>query len=102
MKNVLLSDLLTLAQAARTFPVRPSPSTLWRWRSRGIGGVRLETVMVGGRRYVSREALERFVGELTAAREPQIIPVAARSPQISRDLVAAKLLDGPSPSSDAR
>ena len=95
MSDAPFSNLLSLAQAARSLPGRPSPSTLWRWRSRGIGGVRLETVMIGGRRYVSREALERFVGELTAAREPQSNPVTGRSPQMSRDLQAAKLIRGP-------
>src|SRR5436853_7301545 len=67
----LSESLLTLSAAARELP-GPSGkglhvSTLWRWSLRGIRGIRLETVMVGGIRYTSREALERFVGRTTAA-----------------------------------
>lgn len=35
-------------------------STVYRWVSRGIDGVRLETYRIGGRRYVHRRALEEF------------------------------------------
>lgn len=35
-------------------------STVCRWVSRGVDGVRLETYRVGGRRYVRRRALEEF------------------------------------------
>lgn len=44
---------------------RPHPSTLHRWRLRGIQGVRLETVRLGGRRYCSVEAVHRFRNKLT-------------------------------------
>ncbi len=60
-------DLLTLAQAARAFPEKPHPSTLWRWRRKGIGGVRLRTVRIGGKIYVPREAIDEFVSALTAS-----------------------------------
>ncbi|HET6249493.1 MAG TPA: DUF1580 domain-containing protein [Tepidisphaeraceae bacterium] len=36
-------------------------SVLERWRTRGIRGVVLETVKIGGTRYTSAEALARFV-----------------------------------------
>lgn len=49
--------LLTLAQAMHGLERRPSPSTAWRWYRKGILGVRLETVVVGGRRYTSKAAL---------------------------------------------
>ena len=48
---------------------RPHPSTLHRWRLRGIAGVRLETVRVGGRRLCSVEAVRRFVDRVTLARD---------------------------------
>jgi hypothetical protein len=64
-------QLLSLAEAARTLPGRPDPSTLWRWRTRGIRGSRLSTVLVGGRRFVSRQALTDFVERLTKATDPQ-------------------------------
>lgn len=43
---------------------RPHVSTCWRWWRHGIRGVKLETVVIGGRRYTSREALQRFFQEL--------------------------------------
>src|SRR5829696_2538443 len=39
-------------------------STLERWRLRGVRGVRLDTILLGGLRCTSVEALERFFHEL--------------------------------------
>jgi hypothetical protein len=88
----LRRELLTLAEAARSLPKRPSPSTLWRWHSRGIGGVRLETIMIGGRRYVAREALQDFVARLTAAREPKAAACPPRPDDVRGRLEHARLL----------
>lgn len=60
-------SLLSLAEAAKTLPTRPSVSTLHRWRLRGVRGVTLETVLLGGRRLTSAEALGRFANAATAA-----------------------------------
>ena len=46
---------------------RVHPSTIHRWRIRGARGVRLETVLAGGKRYTSHEALLRFCAGTTAA-----------------------------------
>jgi hypothetical protein len=61
MTNSLNESHITLAEAARLLPGRPHSSTLARWALRGVKGVRLETVKVGGRRFTSREAIERFI-----------------------------------------
>lgn len=42
-------------------------STLTRWCRQGIGGVRLESVKVGGRRYVRREDVRRFLAAYAAS-----------------------------------
>lgn len=65
MLSDLTEHMLTLTEAARHLPGRPHVSTLWRWYTRGVRGVRLETLVVGGRRYTSREALQRFSERLT-------------------------------------
>jgi hypothetical protein len=44
-------------------------ATCHRWIKTGIAGVRLETLFVGGRRYTSVEALERFFQESTEAKK---------------------------------
>ena len=68
------SDFLTLAQGARVAPGSPSPNCLWRWcrigvKSRSGERVRLEHVRMGGRIFVTREALERFGKALAEADE---------------------------------
>lgn len=60
MIDISTEHLLTMTEAARLLPGRPSTCTLWRWRTRGVDGRVLESVTVGGRTYTSREALQRF------------------------------------------
>jgi hypothetical protein len=65
-------QLMTFAQAARY--ARPpgsrpaAPSSLWRWHRHGIAGVKLETICLGGTRYTSAEALQRFFRAVTEAK----------------------------------
>ena len=66
--GILSEQTVTLTEASRIFPGRPHSSTLWRWHQRGCRGIRLETAVIGGRRYTSREAIERFIGRTTEAR----------------------------------
>jgi hypothetical protein len=68
MPAILFDEtLLTLQAAAASLPGRPHISTLHRWRLRGVRCVRLEPCLVGGTRYTSREALQRFVDAITIA-----------------------------------
>jgi len=71
MIDLASESVLTLSAAAREVPSLSGRgvhvSTVWRWALRGCRGVRLETLMVGGVRYTSREALQRFAERLTAA-----------------------------------
>jgi hypothetical protein len=60
-------SLLTFPEAAAALPDRPHVSTVHRWRMRGINGIKLETIRIGGRRYTSQEALDRFIGAITSA-----------------------------------
>ena len=48
---------------------RVNRSTVHRWRLRGARGSTLETVLIGGRRYSSLEALLRFFDSTTAAED---------------------------------
>src|SRR5271163_2432018 len=57
--------LLTFREASSLLPGRPHVSTFHRWRQRGIGGVRLETTRIGGKRFVTLSALQRFVSALS-------------------------------------
>jgi len=60
--------LLPLAAAVEAASgQRPNPSTIHRWRLRGIAGQRLETVRLGGKRLASVEAVRRFMNAVTAS-----------------------------------
>ena len=48
---------------------RVNRSTVHRWRLRGARGNKLETVLIGGRRYTSVEAILRFFEMVTSAGE---------------------------------
>ncbi len=52
--------LISIAEVPANVPTRPHIATVWRWIQRGIRGVNLETALIGGRRFTSQEALQRF------------------------------------------
>ena len=74
---------------------RVSPATLWRWRLKGVGGVKLPMVRVGGVWHTTVEAFAEFVRAQTAALTPAD-PVgevsAERSESTRRRLEAAGLV----------
>jgi hypothetical protein len=84
MIDIQSETLLTFAEAVHTLPGRPHLSTLHRWRLRGVRGIRLETCLIGGRRFTSREALERFSAATTAAANGEPPPIRT-SRQRERD-----------------
>jgi hypothetical protein len=54
-------QLRSLIDATQYVPGQPHVSTLVRWWRHGVQGVKLETVLVGGRRFTSLEAIGRFI-----------------------------------------
>ena len=83
MISIANEKLLTLPDAARVPPpgrgnTRTHPSTIYRWISRGIRGVRLESICIGGRTYTSAEALQRWADALSS--RPADITSAIRTP----------------------
>ena len=73
---------------------KASVSTLWRWTMHGRKGIRLETIVIGGTRMTSAQALQRFFDRLTKVAEPQdaTSPAisAATSRQREREIEAAE------------
>jgi hypothetical protein len=64
-------ELITLCQAAHLIPSsrngkKTAISTLFRWASKGVKGIRLETLQVGGAQRTSKQALTRFYQALSA------------------------------------
>lgn len=75
MSALLGEELVPLSQATKWVPARRGaarthPSTLFRWATEGLHGVRLEVLQVGGSRCTSREALHRFFKRLTEMTAP--------------------------------
>jgi hypothetical protein len=54
-------------------------TTVWRWCSKGCRGVRLESVCIGGRRYVTIPAIERFINRSIQPAQPPAPPAGALS-----------------------
>ena len=66
--SLLTEQLRTLTEASREIPGRPHITTMMRWSLRGIRGIKLETILIGGRRFTSEEAIERFIERLSDTR----------------------------------
>ncbi len=89
-----LEELISLADAARLLPARrrgkrPHISCMYRWTTVGCRGVVLDSVMVGGTRCTSREAIARFIGRLSArdsARDRRPAPQAVTDQQLEQGL----------------
>jgi len=68
--------LIPLKAACRLVPGRSAKgiavTTIYRWALRGCRGTRLQTAMVGGQRYTSHEALDRFFAAINRPASGQI------------------------------
>lgn len=49
---------------------KPNVSTLWRWCLKGCKGVRLASICIGSKRYVTVSAIARFIEERSMAATP--------------------------------
>lgn len=71
---------------------RLHPSTVWRWALKGVRGVRLEVVRVGGTLCTSTQALQRFFDRLADTSPvtggPHTHPAAPDQASVERQLDA--------------
>ena len=69
--DIHAEELCTLVGATQLLPkVNRNPlhaNAIWRWCRRGVRGVHLEHVRIGGRIFTSAQALNRFANALAAA-----------------------------------
>jgi hypothetical protein len=79
MNSLLTESLIALADLPELLPApsRPSPRTVRRWTTHGITGIKLEAVRIGGELYTSREAFQRWIERVNAARELRYADEAA-------------------------
>ena len=88
MSGILQENLVPFIAAGSSFPgrCRVSNSTLHRWRLRGVRGCKLETILVGGQRFTSVEAIERFIAAQNPANDAQ--PTITAEQRQARSTVA--------------
>ena len=68
---------------------RPHLSTALRWCQRGVGGTKLQSWKIGGRRMTTVEAVREFVEATTSASDPSVAQSPAISTQTSKAHEAA-------------
>jgi hypothetical protein len=56
---------------------KPHVSTLWRWCLKGCKGAKLESICIGGKRFVTATAIERFIEASSEARPARQTPAPA-------------------------
>ncbi len=59
-----VTPYLTFRQAAQLLPGRPHVNTVGRWGQRGVYGIRLETIRLGGRRFTTEQWIDEFLEQL--------------------------------------
>lgn len=89
MIDIQDESLIPLSEAPQYIPGRPNISTLYRWFQRGARGTRLETVVVGNKRFTSHEAIQRFV-ERTTANSPGAVAPPSRPTNRQREAAIRK------------
>ena len=73
-----LDELIPIERVPKILPGNPNISTIHRWRTRGVQGIRLRSVRVGGRRMIPRASLIEFISAITAAVDGDKVAVATR------------------------
>ena len=65
--------LIPFNAAREAFPggKRLALQTLHRWRLHGVRGTKLETILIGGSRFTSAEAIQRFIAAQNPAEAPE-------------------------------
>lgn len=84
MLDIQTETLISLADAAKLLPglrpgTRMNAGSVRRLAARGVRGVRLETVMAGGRRCTSADAVQRFITRLTEGADAKSADCASKT-----------------------
>ena len=89
MIDIANETVIPIAEAPKHIPGRPSLATVWRWVLNGTRAGKLESVLVGGRRFTSLESIQRFAQQSTAAADGDT-PPARTSRQQERAITTAE------------
>lgn len=70
VSRILTEDIVCLTDARKEVSTitgkRPDKATMARWVHRGVGGIKLEAVVLGRQIFTSKQALTRFIEARTA------------------------------------
>jgi hypothetical protein len=89
MIDIAIEAVIPIAEAPQHIPGRPSLATVWRGVLNGTRAGKLESVLIGGRRFTSLESIQRFAKQSTAAADADTPP--ARTPrQLERAMQQAE------------
>jgi hypothetical protein len=99
MIDIATEKLITLSEAAGYIPPRRKgrrthTGTIYRWAARGLRGVRLETIRVGGSLCTSPEKLQLFfnrLSELDGGSRDETKPLASDPKRVERQLDQARI-----------
>jgi len=72
--DITNENVFPVREAPRHIPGRPSQASVWRWVLHGVGGIKLDSILMGGRRLTSSEAIQRFADARTAAVNGEAAP----------------------------
>jgi transposase len=109
MIDINAEQLVPLREVPQFLPRRAGRkvhiSTVYRWTQRGVRGIQLESVRVGGSTYTSREAMQRFAERLSQPGQVQLPggPATTRTRQQQIERAAREVerifgrREGPSP-----
>jgi hypothetical protein len=66
-------QLIPFNAAREAFPggKRLALQTVHRWRQKGVRGTKLETILIGGSRFTSAEAIQRFIAAQNPTESPE-------------------------------
>ena len=68
---------------------KPNPSTIFRWHSRGLKGVKLQTAFAGGHRRTNETWIRQFFDAVTEAADGPKVTPAITEGSVDRELDAA-------------
>jgi hypothetical protein len=89
MLDILNEKPIPLSKAARLFPSSNDEgtihiSTIHRWRTNGVRGVKLDAAMMGGRWVTTVEEIQRFIDRLSNQKTGTPSPARVRSESVAR------------------
>ena len=90
MIDIATETVIPIAEAPQHIPGRPSLATVWRWVLNGTRAGKLESFLIGGRRFTSLESIQRFAQQSTVAAAGDAPPPVRTSAQRERAIERAE------------